>query len=191
LTLPCFLADASSLALVAEKQNAHAQKFGESIKDVKFSPDGTKIVSCGVDQTIKVWDAATPHLKTEKANAFLLDLLQGSPSLNLLTEKANAHSGTILSVDFSPDGSKIVSGSSDKTIKVWDAESLTMVEERWGDAATIDKPEEVAERDGATLRLKEGGAFYAPSPLVSVAVHWPRLVAGAQSGELYDLEVQE
>ena len=66
-----------------------------------------------------------------------------------------------------------------------------MIEERRGDAATIDKSGEVAERDGATLRLKEGGAFYAPSPLLSVAVHWPRLVAGAQSGELYHLEVQE
>ena len=65
-----------------------------------------------------------------------------------------------------------------------------MVEERRGNAATIDKSGEVAERDGATLRLKEGGAFYAPSPLESVAVHWPRLVAGAQSGELYHLEVQ-
>ena len=49
----------------------------------------------------------------------------------------------------------------------------------------------VAERDGATLRLKEGGGvFYAPGPLQSVAVHWPRLVAGAQSGALYHLEVQ-
>ena len=49
----------------------------------------------------------------------------------------------------------------------------------------------VAERDGATLRLKEGGGvFYAPGPLESVAVHWPRLVAGAQSGALYHLEVQ-
>ena len=48
-----------------------------------------------------------------------------------------------------------------------------------------------AERDGATLRLKEGGGvFYAPGPLQSVAVHWPRLVAGAQSGALYHLEVQ-
>ena len=28
------------------------------------------------------------------------------------------------------------------------------------------------------------------SPLMCVAVHWPRLVAGAQSGELYHLEVQ-
>ena len=49
---------AESLNLIKEKQNAHAVKsiFGESIKDVKFSPDGSKIVSCGVDQTIKVWD---------------------------------------------------------------------------------------------------------------------------------------
>ena len=42
-------------------------------------------------------------------------------TLELKTEKANAHSGSIWSVDFSPDGSKIVSGSSDKTIKVWDS----------------------------------------------------------------------
>ena len=48
----------------------------------------------------------------------------------------------------------------------------------------------MAERDGATLRLKEGGAFYAPSVLTCVAMHWPRLVAGAQSGELYHLEVE-
>ena len=50
--------------------------------------------------------------------------------------------------------------------------------------------EYVAECDGATLRLKEGGAFYAPVPLVCVAVHWPTLVAGAISGELYHLEVE-
>ena len=49
----------------------------------------------------------------------------------------------------------------------------------------------VAKRDGATLRLKEGGGvFYAPSSLHSVAMHWPRLIAGSQSGELYQLEVQ-
>jgi WD40 repeat protein len=40
--------------------------------------------------------------------------------LELLSEKTNAHSGYIRSVAFSPDGTKIVSGSDDKTIKVWD-----------------------------------------------------------------------
>ena len=40
--------------------------------------------------------------------------------MELLSEKTNAHSDTIWSVAFSPDGSKIVSGSSNQTIKVWD-----------------------------------------------------------------------
>ena len=40
--------------------------------------------------------------------------------LELRSEKTNAHSDWISSVAFSPDGTKIVSGSGDKTIKVWD-----------------------------------------------------------------------
>ena len=39
----------------------------------------------------------------------------------MLSEKMNAHSDPIRSVAFSPDGTKIVSGSPDKTIKVWDS----------------------------------------------------------------------
>ena len=39
--------------------------------------------------------------------------------MELLSEKFNAHSDSIRSVAFSSDGTKIVSGSSDKTIKVW------------------------------------------------------------------------
>ena len=37
-----------------------------------------------------------------------------------MSEKTNAHSDWIRSVAFSPDWTKIVSGSDDKTIKVWD-----------------------------------------------------------------------
>jgi len=40
--------------------------------------------------------------------------------INFVAEKTNAHSGTIRSVVFSPDGTKIMSGSADGTIKVWD-----------------------------------------------------------------------
>jgi WD40 repeat protein len=36
-------------------------------------------------------------------------------------EKQSAHSDGVSSVAFSPDGTTIVSGSYDKTIKVWDA----------------------------------------------------------------------
>ena len=43
-------------------------------------------------------------------------LVSLAATLNLKTEKANAHSDYINSVAFSPDGTKIVSGSDDKTI---------------------------------------------------------------------------
>ena len=42
-------------------------------------------------------------------------------SLELKAEKRSAHSGDVNSVAFSPDGKTIVSGSDDKTLKVWDA----------------------------------------------------------------------
>ena len=41
--------------------------------------------------------------------------------LEMLSEKTKAHSGEVNSVAFSPDGTKIVSGSADNTIKVWDS----------------------------------------------------------------------
>ena len=37
-----------------------------------------------------------------------------------MSEKTNAHGYSIRSVAFSPDGTKIVSGSFYQTIKVWD-----------------------------------------------------------------------
>ena len=42
-------------------------------------------------------------------------------SLELKAEKQSAHSGEIFSVGFNHDGTKIVSGSGDQTIKVWGA----------------------------------------------------------------------
>ena len=41
-------------------------------------------------------------------------------TMELLSQKTNAHSGWVMSVASTPDGTTIVSGSYDKTIKVWD-----------------------------------------------------------------------
>ena len=39
--------------------------------------------------------------------------------MELLCERTNAHSDWVKAVAFSPDGTKIVSGSDDGTLKVW------------------------------------------------------------------------
>ena len=44
-------------------------------------------------------------------------------TLELKTEKANAHSAQISSVAYSPDGSQILTGSWDKSLKVWEWDS--------------------------------------------------------------------
>ena len=38
-----------------------------------------------------------------------------------MSEKTDAHNSGVTSVAFSPDGTKVVSGSYYKTIKVWDS----------------------------------------------------------------------
>ena len=54
--------------------------------------------------------------------AVLLVGIAGCGGQETLTLKG--HSGSVLSVSFSPDGKRIVSGSADKTVKIWDISSL-------------------------------------------------------------------
>jgi hypothetical protein len=79
------------------------------VTSVAFSPDGSKIASGSVDNTIKLWRVS---------DGSLLRTLEG-------------HTGPVTSVAFSPDGSKIASGGGDWTIKLWrvsDGELLRTLE---------------------------------------------------------------
>jgi RNA polymerase sigma factor (sigma-70 family) len=67
--------------------------------DAAFSRDGTKIVSGGVDGTVRVWD-------TDSGNS-------------LQTLKIDRL--TTMAVTFMPDGKRVVSGGSDGLIRIWDA----------------------------------------------------------------------
>lgn len=67
------------------------------IFNVTFSPDGSRIVTCGRDGMIRFWDADT------------FDEVA----------KLRGHSNYVYSVEFSPDGSTLISGSGDGTVRVW------------------------------------------------------------------------
>jgi len=206
--------DAATLKLKSEKSNAHTS----CIRSLAVSPAGKIIVSGSINGTIKIWDSGTLELMLEKSNAhgvpisavafspdgntictsggrtikvwFSLQPIWDAAALELKSEAIDAHSDAINSVVFLPDGKTIVSGSNDKSLKIWDTGTLQLIEERPGCATTVDKCGQVVDHNGSTLRFKgDAGAFYAPSSIVNVAVHEKKIVAGASSGELYHLEV--
>merc|ERR1740130_1309453 len=67
---------------------------------------------------------------TDPARIGATVVASGEGGLELKAEKQSAHSSTVASVAFSPDGKTIVSGSWDRTIKVWDAASLELKAEK-------------------------------------------------------------
>ena len=71
-------------------------------RDVAWSPDGTKLASCG-EHRLEVWDDAT------------------GDHLGPLGDDV---SGTLSSVAWSPDGARVASCSDDGTVMVWEAGEL-------------------------------------------------------------------
>jgi len=70
----------------------------DSINDIAFSPDGTKLASGSYDKSVRIWDVATGE-----ELFYSLD-----------------HADDVTQVDFSPDGSLLASGGADGVVRLWD-----------------------------------------------------------------------
>jgi len=77
--------------------NMHAQ----GIRSLRFSKDGKLLLTCGDDDTARLWDAVT--------GAKLLELTGCAQS--------------VVDGDITPDGSRIITVSDDQTVRVWDAKT--------------------------------------------------------------------
>ncbi|RXW24196.1 hypothetical protein EST38_g1638 [Candolleomyces aberdarensis] len=96
--------DTTEGTIVCEPFTGHRS----GVTSVAFSPRGHRILSSSCDNTLLVWDAESALQGGEEYPL--------TPFLDI-----PAHQDNVKSVAFSPDGSRIVSGSDDETIRLWDA----------------------------------------------------------------------
>src|SRR6185503_3662521 len=85
------------------------------VSDAAFSPDGKWVVTISQDRTAQLWDArvlTVPVLGVSAPmSAFSVAVFRG-------------HIKPLTSVDVSPDSKFVVTGSEDRTARVWDLRSL-------------------------------------------------------------------
>jgi len=82
-----------------------------------FAPDGGRIASAGHDGSVRIWSPLQIEPISVQAR------LQGKPDPANPQRRLSGHTAPVRSVSFSPDGSLLVSGSQDNTVRVWDFRS--------------------------------------------------------------------
>ncbi len=93
--------DAESLERTAENVEAHS----DTVSDLDFSPDGTRVVTGSPDKFVKTFAVATG----KETGSF------------------ESHTSNVLGVAWSHDGRRLASGSADQELKLWDQEKGTQV----------------------------------------------------------------
>jgi WD40 repeat protein len=148
LVLCAFPNDATAYLFDAAtgKQELSLQKHTGPILSASFSRDGQKIITSAADQTVCVWDLSSGKLLATvqgftsnvlfaqlspdckrlvtlcKTIAYVWDMPSGNRRAVL-----KGHEGEVLTAAFSPDGTKVLTGSEDKTAVLWEVATGKML----------------------------------------------------------------
>jgi WD40 repeat protein len=144
-----------------------------------FSPDGTRVAALDSNAKARVWDARTGDLQAEFLVEKYIRELAFTPDGKRLATRADrvvkiwdvatgtavssitGHVGDIYTIAFSPDGSRLVTGSNDRSLRVWDVrtgqEVLNLVDEEaqsvWSAAFSPDGTRLAIGRGNGTVRI--------------------------------------
>ncbi|TFK18865.1 WD40 repeat-like protein [Coprinopsis marcescibilis] len=110
--------DAESGEQVAGPLRGHAN----TVSCVVFAPDGDRFASASYDGTVRFWSLASIQGggsdEGGREGGEEEEREEGGTPILILE-----HPAPVMNISFSPDGSRIVSGSSDRMVRVWDVES--------------------------------------------------------------------
>ncbi len=140
-------------------EDMNPMPYCECVNTVAITPDGTKFISGGDNETLKIWDMVNNELQMilEVDNSDIhvvaitsdgTNIVSGGSTLKIWDIASGeclmtleGHNGRIETVVITPDGTNIVSaGSLDNTLKIWDIASgkcLMTLEGHKGGVSTI------------------------------------------------------
>jgi centriolar protein POC1 len=107
-----------------------------TVRTVRFSSSGDNLLTCSDDKSIKVKLILRIHILLIRRNAdenlYLIQIW--STHRTKFQYTLAGHLNWVRTARFSPDSRLVISGSDDKSVKLWDLSSKTCVKTYWDHA---------------------------------------------------------